>query len=156
MSIKRFIKERLANHLLENKSITFKVEKNEDGLDIIAFHNNLKIGSISIEFMYNPYEYEFEDVFDEETFNEIFPKDEIIKISHLVVNDKFKNQGIATTLMNKALSNMKKKGYTQFYLNASPMGYTGLNLSNLVGFYSKFGFKELLHQGNNSLMALTI
>ena len=49
---------------------------------------------------------------------------------------------------------MKKNGYNQFYLNASPMGFKGLGTMDLVEFYKKFGFKELLNQGHNVLMGV--
>ena len=49
---------------------------------------------------------------------------------------------------------MKNNGYNQFYLNASPMGFKGLSTMDLVDFYKKFGFKELLNQGHNVLMGV--
>jgi hypothetical protein len=38
------------------------------------------------------------------------------------------------------------------YLNASPMGFSGLNLEDLTNFYKKFGFSVFKKQGNNNLM----
>ena len=49
---------------------------------------------------------------------------------------------------------MKGNGYNQFYLNASPIGFKGLGAMDLVYFYKKFGFKELLNQGHNVLMGV--
>jgi hypothetical protein len=56
--------------------------------------------------------------------------------------------------MKRGIGLMKKNGYKQFYLNASPMGFKGFGTIDLVDFYKKFGFKELLNQGHNVLMCV--
>lgn len=134
-----------------NNNIKFTKTLDEDRTIITATVNNNKIGSVISEILFNDY-YEFEDVLSEDEFNQMFPDDTIVKIEHIEVNDNYKNSGIATTLMNQMMNLMKNEGYTQFYLNASPMGFSGLNLSQLVRFYEKFGFKTFLNQGRNSLM----
>lgn len=70
------------------------------------------------------------------------------------VDDNYKNYGIGSQLMKRGIELMKKNGYNQFYLNASPMGFKGLGTMDLVEFYKKFGFKELLNQGHNVLMGV--
>jgi GNAT superfamily N-acetyltransferase len=148
-TIREYLNESLTN-------ITYKKEVDEDRTKIIAYNNKNKVGSLTMEILFDSYEYEFEDVFDEDLFYKIYPNDEIVKIEHLEVNDNYKNLGIGTELMKRGIALMKKNGYNQFYLNASPMGRSGLDIMDLVIFYKKFGFKELLNQGNNVLMGLII
>lgn len=151
----RIIREEI-EHFLEQQDfvLKFKTSVDEDRTTIQAFVDGEKIGSLHMEELFG-YSFEFEDVFDEDEFLKIFPRERIIKIEHIKVDDFYKNEGIGTMLMKKGIETMKKKGFDQFYLNASPMGSSGLNLNDLVDFYKKFGFKELLHQGGNVLMALT-
>lgn len=139
---------------IQKNDIIYKEIENEDGVDIIAYINNIEIGSISLNILHDAYEYEFQDEFDEDEFDEIFPKSEIIKISHIEIGDSYKNRGIGTNLMLKAIKLMYGKGYTEFYLNASPMGFSGLRINDLVEFYEKFGFRVIKNQGHNMLMAL--
>lgn len=138
----------------QENNISIRKSVDEDRIKITAYIKGLKIGSLSMEILYEAYQYEFEDVFDEDTFNELYPKSEIVKIEHIDVDDQYRNSGIGYKLMKRGMELMKKNGYNQFYLNASPMGFNGLNTINLVNFYKKFGFKELLNQGHNVLMGV--
>lgn len=108
-----------------------------------------------MELLFDSYSYEFEDIFDEDEFYELYPDDIIIKIEDVRVNDECKGMGIGSELMKRGMRLMQSQGYKQYFLNASPMGREGLDLSDLVDFYKKFGFKELLHQGNNVNMGIT-
>jgi len=58
--------------------------------------------------------------------------------------------------MELLLKETKKSRYKEIYLNASPMGFKGLQLDDLVKFYEHFGFKEILHQGHNVQMLLSL
>jgi len=71
----------------------------------------------------------------------LFPEDRFAKIEVIEVNDKYKGGGFAKELMNKAISTVKERGFNRVYLNANPMGYGGLDINDLVGFYQKFGFQ---------------
>lgn len=146
-SFKQFVNENVNN-------ITYKKSVDEDRTTITAYINNNKVGSLSMEILFDAYQYEFEDVFDEDTFNELYSDSEIVKIEHIEVDDNYKNSGIGSELMKRGMKLMKKNGYSQFYLNASPMGFKGLSTTDLVDFYKKFGFKELLNQGHNVLMGV--
>lgn len=155
MELRKFIATTIREYLNENvNNITFKKSVDEDRTTITAYINNNKVGSLSMEFLFDAYQYEFEDVFDEDTFDEMYPDSEIVKIEHIEVDDNYKNSGIGSELMKHGMELMKKNGYNQFYLNASPMGFKGLNTMDLVNFYKKFGFKELLNQGHNVLMGV--
>lgn len=134
--------------------IIYKKSVDEDRITITAYINNNKVGSLTMEILFDAYQYEFEDVFDEDSFNEIYPDSDIVKIQHIEVDDNYKNSGIGSELMNRGMELMKKNGYKQFYLNASPMGFKGLGTMDLVDFYKKFQFKELINQGHNVLMGV--
>jgi hypothetical protein len=139
----------------EENNFKIKINKNDDDIKFTAFIDNEEVGTLYITIIYQAYEYEFSDYFTEDEFDEMFSSDMIPTITHLEINDNNKYSGIGTQLMNKALTYLKTKGFKEFYLNASPMGSTGLDLSSLVNFYKKFGFKVILNQGNNVLMAIT-
>jgi ribosomal protein S18 acetylase RimI-like enzyme len=125
----------------ENLKIRFKKEIDDENTTISAIIDKNIVGQLTLELLNDSYTYEFDDILTEDEFYEIFPDDEIIKISHIKVDDNSFNLGIGQALMNYGMNLMKNDGYTQFYLNASPMGFGGLNTENLVNFYKKFGFK---------------
>jgi ribosomal protein S18 acetylase RimI-like enzyme len=151
MKLKTIVESIVKEYLSE---IKYKKVADEDRTTINAYLDGNKIGSISMEILFGGYNYEFDDVFDEDDFYEIFPEDEIVKIEHIEVDDYYKNSGIGSELMKKGIKLMRNKGYDQFYLNASPMGFSGLKINDLVNFYKKFGFKELKNQGHNVLMGV--
>lgn len=138
-------------------SLKFITEKqDEDRIKISAIYKNEKIGSVILELNINAYWY-FEDDFSEEEYNNYFPNDQFVKIEHIEIYDNYyRGSGIAKKLMNLAINKSKQLGYSQIYLNASPMGFNNLKLNDLVQFYKKFGFKEILNQGNNVQMLLNI
>jgi GNAT superfamily N-acetyltransferase len=156
MGFKKFVATTIEEYLNEklNDIIYYKKTVDEDRTTITAYVNNKKVGLLSMEILFDAYRYEFEDVFDEYSFSELYPDSEIVKIEHIEVNDDYKNSGIGSQLMKRGMELMKKNGYNQFYLNASPMGFKGLNTMDLVDFYKKFGFKELINQGHNVLMGV--
>jgi GNAT superfamily N-acetyltransferase len=136
-------------------NITYSKSVDEDRTKLTAYINNNEVGSLSMEILFDAYQYEFNDVFDdEEAFDETYPDSEIVKIEHIEVVDTHKNTGIGSELMNRGMELMKDSGYRQFYLNASPMGFRGLATMELVNFYKKFGFKEILNQGRNVIMGV--
>jgi len=143
----QFVNENLNN-------ITFKNSVDEDRTTITAFIDNNKVGSLSMEILFDAYQYEFDDVFDGDTFDELYPDIEIVKIDYIEIDDNYKDYGIGSELMKRGMKLMKGNGYNQFYLNASPIGFKGLGTMDLVEFYKKFGFKELLNQGHNVLMGV--
>jgi len=144
------------NNLNENinNDIKYGLSQDEDRLTINAYINNSKVGSVTSAEIFDAYNYDFDDIFSEDEFYEIFTDDILVKIEHLEIDDNYKGKGIGTTLMNKMMNLLNKKGHKQLYLNASPMGFSGLNLYDLVEFYKGFGFKELKNQGNNVIMGI--
>lgn len=157
MELRKFIATTIREYLNEQqdiKNIMYKKSVDEDRTTITAFINNKKVGSLSMVILFDAYQYEFEDVFDEDTFDDLYPDSEIVQIEHIEVDDNYKKSGIGSELMKRGIGLMKKNGYKQFYLNASPMGFKGLGTIDLVDFYKKFGFKELLNQGHNVLMGV--
>lgn len=57
------------------------------------------------------------------------------------VEPKYRRMHLATHMMEKLLSYIDKRGYTNIELNPLPLDLTGMNLNQLIGFYKKFGFK---------------
>jgi predicted N-acetyltransferase YhbS/predicted nucleotidyltransferase len=114
------------------------------------------IGKVLMDEIHNIDEY-FNDDFSEEQIAELFHDDNIFIIEWLEVpDDYYKGGGIGRALMNKAITFAKKKGHSQIYLNASPIGGQGLNTKDLTKWYGTFGFKPILNQGHNVQMLLNM
>lgn len=135
--------------------VEFKEEQDEDRIKITAYKSNdEKVGRVILELNSGAYWY-FEDDFTQDEYDEMFPDDEFMKIEHIEVRDK--KSGVARKLMSLAIEKSKELGYHQIYLNASPIHSENmLQLQDLIWFYKTFGFKEILHQGNNCQMLLNI
>jgi GNAT superfamily N-acetyltransferase len=138
----------------------FATDVDEDNVTINAIKNRQIIGKISIEFVFDAYR-EFEDIIDkgemsDQEYETIFPNDRFVKIDYLNVIDGEKGKGYAKQLMQKAISYAKEHGETVMYLNASPMGFSGLNINDLTGFYNTFGFQTLVDSGHNVEMYANI
>lgn len=126
-----------------NEEIHFSLDQDEDRVKITAISNGNVVGSIILDFVIAGY-WEFEDEMTEDRYDEIFPDDRYAKIESIEVKDEYKKQGFAKILMQKGIEYSKKMGETVIYLNASPMGFKGLNISDLVGFYKSFGFEIIV------------
>ena len=142
------------NKILGNKYYKYLERVDEDRYTVKALYSDREVGEVVMEVLFG-YNFEFEDIFDEDSFYELFSDLDIVKIEHIEVEDFKKGLGVGTSLMEEAMRIMEGKGYKQFYLNASPMGFTGLDKIGLVNFYKKFGFKVLLDQGGNVIMGIT-
>lgn len=141
--------------VLDNTTFKYKRE-DEDEMTIQAIHDHQLIGSLSMVAMQGAYWY-FEDEMSEEQYDEFFPEDKFMNIGYLEIKQrKYMGEGIAKELMKRAIHKAKQQGFNTIWLNASPMGTQGLALTDLVGFYKKFGFKEMLHQGHNTQMILRL
>ena len=131
-------------------NLKFKIKSQEDRTEI-----SIKdIGSVTLVETYP--KYEFQEDLSEKEFDKLgLDEDDIIgKIEHIEINDEYKGKGYAKLLMKKAIEVADKKGLMPLYLNASPMGFKGLNIKDLTSFYESFGFKVFFEQGNNNLMIL--
>lgn len=134
----------------------FKYKRDEDAVKISAIWDNQVIGFISLETITGGYWY-FEGNIPEEKYDELFPNDKYMLISHLEISDKmFRGEGVAKELVNRAIKKAKQQGFDRIALNASPMGTDGLQLNDLVRFYKSLGFTSFLNQGNNHLMILAL
>jgi len=148
------IYEEVMNELLFNATV------DDDHVTINAIKDKKIVGKIVIEFIIDAYR-EFEDVIEkgemsDEEYDTIFPNDTFAKIEYLDVIDGEKGKGYAKQLMQRGMKYAKDKGETVMYLNASPMGFTGLNISDLTGFYNSFGFQTLIDSGHNVEMFANI
>jgi len=133
----------------------FKSKKTEDGYELLAFYNNEEIASLVLNETINGY-WIFDGDLTQDEYDEIFPDDKFMQITHLSIPDpKYRGGGIARKLMTLAIQKSKTLGYDTIYLDASPVeADEGLNLNDLVSFYESFGFNVFKHQGNNALMVL--
>lgn len=138
----------------------FNYTVDDDNVTINIIKNRNIIGNISFEFVIDAYR-EFEDLIEkgemtDQEYETIFPNDRFVKIDYLNIIDGEKGKGYAKQLMEKAISYAKEHGETVMYLNASPMGFSGLNISDLTGFYNTFGFQTLVDSGHNVEMYANI
>lgn len=145
----------LYNEALENP-VTFTTFDDDGRITISAMVGRTNVGYIIVEQIVNGY-WIFQDDISEEEYDEIFPDDSFLRIEHLLVFDDYKNGGYGKQLVDQAIKYANEVGENVIYLNASPMGGTGLNIGNLVNFYKSFGFKVLPHSdkwSNNKEMVL--
>ncbi len=138
----------------------FDYDVDEDRVIISAIQDNRVVGKIILEFVFDAYR-EFEDVIEkgemtDDEYNAVFPNDRFAKIEYLNVIDGEKGNGYAKQLMVKAIVYARSKGENVIYLNASPIGHTGLHINDLTGFYNTFGFQTLIDSGHNVEMFANI
>ena len=141
-------------------NINFKINQDEDNTEIKAFYGNKEVGILHADLIFDIFS-EVSDgdtdtnMLQEDDIYNIFTDDIIVKISYMSVDENYMSKSIGTSLFKKALEYFYDNGFTQFYLNASPMGFKGLNLDNLIKFYEKFGFKVFKKYDGDALMYLT-
>jgi GNAT superfamily N-acetyltransferase len=142
----------------EIQNLKFKIdETDEDYTKIEALIKNKIVGTLIMEVKFLEDSDFFEDVIDLPIFKKLYHGEEtVVDMQYLRVESDFMNSGIGKMLMNKGIELMKRKGYTKFYLNASPMMFhLALGLNSLVNFYKKFGFIVILDQGGNVQMGMS-
>lgn len=150
------IKKELRNQLLEHtqgSDISFKPfveDEDEDRFGMYAVKDGKIIGQVIGEEIMDAYQYHLDDVMDEDEYYEIFGDERVIKVEHIEVDDKL--TGVGTMLMDQFMRKCSNDGYRKYFLNASPMGFDGLDLRNLIMFYRKYGFEVFKNQGNNAIM----
>lgn len=133
--------------------LRFTIDVDDDNVTINAIKDRNIIGKISIEFVFDAYS-QFEDVIEsgeitEEEYDKIFPDDRFVEIAYLNIEDSEKRKGYAKILMKRAIEYARSQGESVMYLNASPMGFSGLRINDLTGFYNTFGFQTLVDSGHN-------
>lgn len=133
------------------EGLTFKTEKSEDNIYIYAIESKEKIGKVDVEiYHYESGKYWFEDIMDEDEYDEMFQGSPFAMINHIEIVGGSGGNGVGTALMNKALERIKKLGLGTIVLNACPLNR--VPLSTLTTWYEKFGFKIYKHQGGNAIM----
>jgi len=140
--------------------LIFNTEVDEDRVTISAIKDKKIVGKVVVVFVFDAYR-EFEDAIEngdmtDDDYNSIFPNDRFAQIEYLNVVDGEKGKGYAKILMQKAINTSREKGENVMYLNASPMGLSGLNINDLKGFYETFGFKPIIDSGHNVEMFANI
>lgn len=141
--------------LFESKSpLTFKTKRDneEETTTIKSYEDGEYVGKIIFGDMHDMFWY-FEGDFTEDEYYKLFPDDEMVRIEDLEVEDEFKHKGYGKLLMDQALEEIHHKSdMKKIYLNACPIGTSGLPLKNLVKFYEKFGFVSIIDQSKNIQM----
>lgn len=90
-------------------------------------------------------------------YEELFPSGTLFYIQGVHVDAKYRGLGHAKFLIQKAIDKAKQLKIDRVFLNADAIEYyDGLKQADLVEFYKKFGFEEILNQGHNSLMLLKL
>lgn len=147
----------LYNEAIKNP-VTFTTFDDDGRITISAMVGRTNVGYIIVEQIMGGY-WVFEDDITEDEYIEIFPDDSFLKIEHLLVFDDYKNGGYGKQLVSQVINYAKEVGENIIYLNASPMGNSGLNITNLVNFYKSLGFQILPHSNkwsNNKEMILKL
>lgn len=117
--MKNFIKNTLRKQLLsENYSNNkFTFSKSPNGDLITLYSNDQMVGDIEITYL-----------------------DNTMEILQLDVLNRYRGNGYAKLLMNKAINQATKKGLSNIILEPEPMDANGIDKAGLYDFYSKFGF----------------
>ncbi len=146
--IRQLIRQALSE--VESEEVHWSVvDGGEDRLVIEASLRGTTIARATMEMLIDGYGFDLEDFEDLSPLNRSEP---IMKLESILVVNAYKGQGVGKLMMEKVIEEAKKRGYDQMYLNASPMGWSGLPHNALVEFYKKFGFKVVEDQGHNSIM----
>jgi ribosomal protein S18 acetylase RimI-like enzyme len=120
----------------------FHHDEDEDRTTFTLTLGEDMVGSITIEHVFDGYR-DFEEYMSDDEYYELFGDDDFYKIEHVEISDEFKGQGYGKLLVQKAIDFVKSREGRTIYLNASPMGFSGLDIGNLVAFYEKFGFRKI-------------
>ena len=124
----------------------------DDKLFFLLHMDDCVCGSVEIEVLYESYEYEFMSILSELEFAKEFRNEPIVKISRVEVDPLYRANGIATYLLTEAFKRLRLAGFTQWFLNASPLDENGPSLFQLESFYSKFGFHREQIRDESTLM----
>ncbi len=111
-------------------------ETDEDRVKISISNNGIERGYIVIDRVFNG-PLEFQEYMTDDEYYDIFLSDDFYKIEHIESHYK----GTGSVLMKLAIDYIKSKRGISIYLNACPVKHKSLDVTQLVRFYSKFGFK---------------
>lgn len=111
----------------------------------------------NLEYMFSDDEISYIEFFNNKSMDEIFDTNcTAIYLDYLEVIPKFQRMGIGNLLMQEFNRYILELNFSDnIILNCCPFKQIGkekISLNILSMFYNKFGFKELLNQGENILM----
>ena len=119
------------------------------------FFKNQLAGYIDFEEYFDAYWY-FENYISEEKFLKLFPNSNFINMQLLFIKSDFRRKGLGNILMDNFVKYINKSfPYTPIYLNASPFDNDiepSISFENLVKFYKRFQFVEIIRQQFNCQM----
>lgn len=149
---KAYDKTSESSNLLDEKihpsiegKIKFEIDSEADDLEINAIIDGDIVGNVTVTTISDDgVEMEFEPYSGEKFYDSIVDNSFIVNLQSLNVEDDYLGKGIAKQLMNMAVKEMKKRyPGDPVFINASPMGSSGLSFNDLLGFYKSYGFKVL-------------
>lgn len=126
----------------ESLSPSITYDDKDDYITINASLGSDIIGYVTAQSIDDGYIY-FEDMMDEEAFYDTFPSGNFLRIESLEIKDYYKGTGYGKLLMKTIIQYAKDHEFDTIYLNASPMGNSGLPISELVNFYKSSGFSDI-------------
>lgn len=134
------LEDYLNSWLLSKNKKTFKVTDDLENNSIIELdfeEGSIVIGEAFDDGLLDEYEKEFSDL------------SSYAEIQGVEVDRSRRGKGAGTKMMRESISYIYEKfGLVDIFLNASKTDTNGLSDRQLANWYKKFGFKELLDQGN--------
>lgn len=131
----------------------FKLSLNIDSKKYIELNQfGLVVGYIEFDEIFDGC-YWFNDVLDREEYDLLFPDNKFVLLETLYIDSNLRGNGLGNMMM-RYFNKFDKKffpDFDKFVLNAYPMEES-IPLEALTGFYSKCGFRELIHGDNNCIM----
>jgi len=128
----------------------YKIESEEGDIEIVAYDEDKKAGSLTITVQYvdsekSEHSFPFGAYVEQPFFDDISDHEYVINIQDLSVEKEYQKKGIASELMKKGMAEIKSRyPNVPVYINASPYGgKANISLDALTNFYKKFGFKVL-------------
>lgn len=139
-----------------NDVIEYSITSDGNGTEINALANGEGIGYALVSFLSDKeaFNLDFKQDLDWKEFKKLYGDQKIMAINVLRVEGEHQNYGVGKGLVKKALELANEAGVRQVYLNAAPMGPNGLRNSELIEFYKKLGFIELMKKGNGTIMGM--
>lgn len=134
------------------KIVEARNQFDDDLFDFTLYVNDEEVGRLEIEALYDSYLYEFSNVLSNEEFLKEFRDEPIVKIARLEIDEKFRKNGYASYLLTESFKKLRLAGFTQWFLNASPLDDNAMTLEHLEEFYGRFGFKKKNSRDKSTLM----
>jgi len=128
--------------------------ENDDLYYYYLLSQNEKVASLSFKPVLNGEDDIFQNLINDDEFDEIFFNSSYLYLNKLHVNNQKRGKGYANKILTNFFQLYEKTFitiYPQIVLNASPMDLD-ISLSVLIKFYEKFNFINFYITDTNSIM----